>query len=185
MTYGIPTSVFPVSHDEKILVKNHLEMLKCRETMEDYMKGGNAVTMVEIPSNDDVLLGKGCLIQQHMGNVKLHFLVDQKLPSYDSCKRKLDKMNLSQDIVDEVKARSGRFLTQESGVWTEVSDDIARIKIGHLFRNRRKVMKKQANLIPAADGNREKGTRDGVVSDESPFLPVPEAHILRQIVPQP
>ena len=76
-------------------------------------------------------------------------------------------MNLSQGILEEVKAKSGRFLTQESGVWTEVPEDIARNKIGTLFRNRRKALKKKANRLTPADGKREKETRDAVVPDES------------------
>ena len=79
-----------------------------------------------------------------MGNTKLQFLVDQTLPRYDSCKKRADKIKLSQEIVDEVKALGGRFLSQESGVWIEVSDDISRLKVSTLFRNRRKA-KKQGN----------------------------------------
>jgi hypothetical protein len=158
MTYGIPHSVFPVSPEGEIKRKNHLEILQMRGIIEDYAKSGTDIGMIEIPRNTDVLLGKGKPIQEHLGNMRLHLLVDQQLPRYDSCSKK-EKTELATEIIQMAKASSGRFLTQESGVWTEVSDDIARQKVSNLFRNRRKMAKKEAASPQNQTSNRGGGVR--------------------------
>ena len=145
MTYGIPHTTIPITHDGTIKTKAHLEMLKSRQTLEEYAKSGTSVGMIELPSNNDVLLGKGRIIQEHAGNRKLHFLVDESLLQYDKCRKRSEKTQLAGDLVQKVKSYSGRFLTQESGIWIEVSDDISRIKVSNLFRNRRKVWKKSGH----------------------------------------
>ena len=162
MTYGISHNLFPVSAEGEIKRKNHLDLLQMRGIIEDYAKSGTEISMIEFPRNTDVLLGKGKPIQEHLGNMRLHLLVDQQLPRYDSCSKK-EKTELATEIIQMVKASAGRVLTQESGVWTEVSDDIARQKVSNLFRNRRKMAKKEA----ARPQNQTSNTGGGIRTELS------------------
>ena len=96
----------------------------------------NKIDMIDLPSNNDVLLGKGKPIQEHRGNLKLSLLVDTLVQQYDT-KSKSEKTAMAADIVLKVKASKGRFLTKDSGIWIEVSDDMARDKVSHMFRHQR------------------------------------------------
>ena len=109
-----------------------------RRKQEEYAKAGTAVELVVLPKSSDVLFGKGRSTQEHIGNMRLKSLVDDLLQRYDEL-NKHEKTDLAAEVVESVKKSSGRFLTQESGVWIKVHDDFARQKVAQLFRNRRKV----------------------------------------------
>jgi hypothetical protein len=136
MTYGIPHHLIPATADGKIKLKNHMAFLDMRRAAEEYDQYG-AVETCELPRNHDVLLGKGKPIQEYTGNRRLHGLVDEQLSIYHGFSNsKKEKTALSAEIVKMVQKVSGRFLSKESGVWIEVSDDIARDKVSHMFRTR-------------------------------------------------
>jgi hypothetical protein len=124
--------------------KSHLQLIERRKILGDYTKNGTGVKFVEIPHNNDILLGKGKPIQEHMGNMRLKVLVDGLLSRYDAC-TKMQKKDVAIEVVQFVKNDYlGRFLSDESGVWIEVMDDIAREKVSHLFRNRRRQAKTES-----------------------------------------
>lgn len=148
MTYGIPHHLLPLTAEEKVKTKNHLEFLQMRrvgermaaERKEQEGEGGgqtNVVETIELPLASDVLLGKGRPIQNHAGNMHLQAVVDEHLDQYHSIQGRLEKTALAALIVRKVKEASGRFLSKESGIWIEVSDELARNKVSYLFRNRR------------------------------------------------
>jgi hypothetical protein len=94
----------------------------------------------------DVLYGKGKTIQEHCGSMRcLAALVDERLPRYEKL-GKQEKTALANDIIVQmVKKSSGRFLSQESGVWMEVHRDFARNKGAHTFCNRRNFSRKESS----------------------------------------
>lgn len=53
---------------------------------------------------------------------------------YNQLRNKQEKTALASKIVQMVKQASGRFLSRYSGVWTEVTDEIAREKVSGLLR---------------------------------------------------
>ena len=139
MCYGIPHQLIPLTSDYKLKMKNHVEYLAMRMIAENAVTGSdvcNKIDMIDLPSNNDVLLGKGKPIQEHRGNLKLSLLVDTLVQQYDT-KSKSEKTAMAADIVLKVKASKGRFLTKDSGIWIEVSDDMARDKVSHMFRHQR------------------------------------------------
>lgn len=139
MCYGIPHHLIPLTSDYKLKIKNHLDYLAMRMIAEGAATGSggnNNIEMIDLPSNNDVLLGKGKPIQEYRGNQKLSLLVDTLVLQYDTLS-KSEKTALAADIVNKVKASNGRFLTKDSGIWIEVSDDMARDKVSHMFRHQR------------------------------------------------
>ena len=102
-------------------------------------RGGQRVV---VPGPFDVLLGRGRLIQEHLGNLRYRQMIDDLRETYDSVS-KLEKTNIAKKIVQVVHASHGRFLQKDEGVgfggffWIEVDDDTAREKVSHSFRNRR------------------------------------------------
>jgi hypothetical protein len=138
MTYGIPHRLIPVAANGKIKLKNHMVFLDMRRAAEEYDPYG-AVETCELPGNSDVLLGKGRPIQGYTGNRRLHGLIDEQLSIYHGFSNsKKQKTALSAEIVMMVQSKDygGRFLSKESGVWIEVSDEVARDKVSNTFRTR-------------------------------------------------
>lgn len=138
MCFGIPHRLIPLTEDYKIKTKNHLEFLAMRKIAEqfDADKNNEYIKMTDLPSNNDVLLGKGKPIQEFCGNQRLCARIDDHLGQYNM-KSKSEKTALAADIVNKVRMSNGHFLSKESGIWTEVSDDVARDKVSHMFRHQR------------------------------------------------
>ena len=140
MTYGIPHHLIPYTVDGKIKTKNHLEFIETRKTGEEYAKNG-AVETIELPKLSDILCEKGKVIQESCGNLRLQAIVDEYVHRYHSSS-KAEKTALAEEVVRMVKSASGRFLTKESGIWIETTDEVAREKVSHLFRARRHLASK-------------------------------------------
>jgi hypothetical protein len=142
MTYGIPQHLIPLTPDGQIKVKNHLEFLKMCQTREQYIKQKKLDTVM-LPLPSDVLLGRGKTIVEHTGNIRLHAIVEECLPAYNSSKNNLEKNTLASEIVERIKSTPGRFLSKDYGVWVEVDDDISRGKVSRLFRTQRQWAKQR------------------------------------------
>lgn len=148
MTFGIPQHLVPFTSDYKIKTKNHLEYLAMRKTAENFATGpcGGSIATTDLPSNVDLLLGEGKPIQEYRGNQRLSAIIDDYVDEYHA-KSKQEKTALAVEMVQKVKAARGRFLSKESGIWIEVSDDLARDKVSHMFRHqRRKANRKEREV---------------------------------------
>jgi hypothetical protein len=96
-------------------------------------------------------------------------IVGDNLGRYNGCSDSMEKRDMTNEIVTLVKASSGRFLTQESGVWVEASDDIARQKVSHAFRNIR------MQQVPKGNGPQLKRTTNVAIIDaSSPIISIPK-----------
>lgn len=88
----------------------------------------------------DVLFGRGKAVVEHTGNAKFRRLVDVYMRKYEEAER-LEKICISEAVVQMVNETNGRFLKREPGSdseWEEVDGPVARKKVAHAFRNRRK-----------------------------------------------
>jgi hypothetical protein len=151
MTYGIPDQAVPLSKDGEIKLKSHIEWIKMQKKREEYAREGVVAEMIELPSHTDFLIGRGKPTQGHICNMRLHAIIDDSLPRYEEASKR-EKTVIAGDIVAMIKAGgSGRFLSQETGVWMEVPDDVARGKVSQLFRSRRKLKAHNATSSAAAE----------------------------------
>ena len=100
---------------------------------DDYV---NAQQAICIPGPYDVTLGRGRRCNRHPGNIRLRSLVDRAKNIYDFSS-KGDKTRITEKIVTAVK-QNGRFLKEEKFGWVEVEDEVARLKVSHVFRDRMK-----------------------------------------------
>jgi hypothetical protein len=89
------------------------------------------------PSERSVIMGKGSGIRRHSGNQHLRFLAAQVLQSYTDCSRQ-EKTEIVDWLLATTKAACpvGAFV-KEVGVnrCVEVSDKVAREKIGYMLRD--------------------------------------------------
>ena len=91
-----------------------------------------------VPSDDDVICGRGKKCYSHIGNDRFRTRVHSVLSLYRSAKNKLDKSKVLNMVVDQVRynSPSGGFVKQdETGRWHEVGDFLAREKTSQVFRD--------------------------------------------------
>ena len=94
------------------------------------------------PQAMDVLMGgRGNRNHENSGNTRLRELIQSLQERYNSAS-KFDKTVLAQMIVRSIQDKGGRFLKKQEDRWVEVSDDQAREKVAHSFRNNRRTKKK-------------------------------------------
>jgi hypothetical protein len=100
----------------------------------------------------DVLFGRGKPFQTHPGNIYFLSLIDAQRELYDIAGRGMKK-EITSRIILLVKESSGRFLKKETNVgWTEVEDDVARLKASTAFRTWR-CANKAGRSIQKQDSN--------------------------------
>eukprot|EP00980_Cylindrotheca_fusiformis_P019168 scaffold6501_cov98-Cylindrotheca_fusiformis.AAC.2 len=140
-SFGIPVEEFPFTADGGVQLANQVEWMRKRRKKEAYLlKYPQIDGAVNLPSNNDVLWGRGKQIYWHPGNRVLRELVETYEDEYNELSRD-GKTKVAHRIVSVVHGFSGRFLKpdEESGMWIEVSDLEAREKVTHRFRRNREL----------------------------------------------
>lgn len=90
-----------------------------------------------IPTDEDVLLGRGGLTNHHPGNKRYRKEASKLKAKYMKCTKK-QKTGVSEQLVKRVKSWGGRFLIREkNGVYYEASKDKARKKASQALREYR------------------------------------------------
>lgn len=140
MTYGIPTKLLPVDAEGNLRKKEHLKFIKRRQIIERNPLKGKVIV---VPSNEDVLFGKGRVLPTHPGNNRMNELIEERLEAFIQADKKVNKTaTFFKPVVDEIVAMGGRFLRQDKdGNWEEVDYNTALDKVGHGFRNRKQLYK--------------------------------------------
>ena len=124
LCFGIPVDLLPFTSSGTIK-KTNLNRWIAKNIARDMALGyGGAFSGVDLPSRNDVLLGKGKPIQNHVGNMHLKVLVASHASAYQAAYLAMDKMDIVYKVFSDIKARRGRFLKQESDGWWYESPDV-------------------------------------------------------------
>lgn len=118
-----------------------------------FPKEGGLIPTSEITCND-VLSGRGNLINSHVGNIQFRNIVAHHKQKYkDSTNKRIEKTFAAARVVAIVRSFNppGRFLRKDdkSDSWREIGDDNARLKAGQALRDsvgEDKVEKKRKEL---------------------------------------
>ena len=108
-------------------------------------QGPQLSVRIRNPGPADVLCGRGGGINAHDGNVAFRQLVQDQKERYNLASNKQEKAEISQDIVDHVSNRSGRFLQRDesqpfstagknTGWWVEIDGIKAIAKTSQALR---------------------------------------------------
>jgi hypothetical protein len=141
MTFGIPSTLLPISTTGEMDMATHQKWLEGRRHLEQqYVSASMDTTTVQtvvVPSRYDVLLGRGKFFQEHTGNLRYRDVVENHRERYEKAS-KAEKTLVAKELVHIVNGYGGRFLKQgDHQGWIEVTVDTARDKVSHSFRNRR------------------------------------------------
>mmetsp|Transcript_6196 Transcript_6196/g.9515 ORF Transcript_6196/g.9515 Transcript_6196/m.9515 type:complete len:316 (-) Transcript_6196:253-1200(-) len=117
-----------------------------------------------IPSDVDVLCGRGVIPFQHTGNRKLRQVIADKLESYNLCPSRQGRTTIIRDTIDYFHRRGGLFLKADhEGQWYDGGIEAAKSRVSTAFRDARvpnkvKCMeilkkKKETSTIPPKESN--------------------------------
>lgn len=128
-------------------IANHLEWLEelqqLEELKQDKDKDATAADAVVVPRRFDVLFGKSKASRNHTGTMRAHCLVGMHFQDYENANRR-EKTKVADRVISIISESNGRFLKWEKGAWVKASNEIARGKVSHFFRNLRLARKKIA-----------------------------------------
>lgn len=148
-SFGIPREALLTDSDEPRLVE-HLEWYRQKQELELATLAKSETEMQSltspgtiIPQRTDVLFGPGS--KTNDGNLLMRKLVLAVLAEYNDS-TKMKKMQLTENIMDEIKKTGGRFLRQQDKMWEEVTHREACRKIAHTFRNIRRPSRAKRKL---------------------------------------
>jgi hypothetical protein len=91
------------------------------------------------PSEFTVIIGRGKKIRESVGNIHLRTLAMTYLSQYtDAVKNRQAKTEVVNNVLNIIRAvcpNGGAFVRCEQGLWYNVSDRVAREKVGYVFRD--------------------------------------------------
>jgi hypothetical protein len=147
MTFGIPPATIPV-HDDGSLDLQHHHAWLAKLKVDENLSSSPSPQPVEVnpPGPWDVIMGRGLRGRKSPGNQLLKLLLEERREEYDNASR-VDKAVIVKEIYTIMHRRGCRFLAPTSVdkadfEWMEVTEEAARDRIGHGFRNLRLASKK-------------------------------------------
>lgn len=168
LTFGVPRRCFPIMPSNgELMIEKHGEFIEMRRRQEeDTMRAAvmsaketsyasptsHVPVVIVVPTNVDVLLGRGRPFQEHAGNLRCNYVVLANMEKYENANRN-GKTAIARQVIVQIQGYGGRFLKQIDGVWGTVDDAEALRKISHSFRTHRQMLKEQKDKTSdAADG---------------------------------
>jgi len=133
--FGIPVHLFPLS-ESRTIKKTTLNRWIAKSIARDlHLTYAKEFSGVDLPTRDDVLMGKGKPIQLHAGNDHLRVLVEDNINEYQAAHLSLDRMNIIYKVFSMIHARHGRFLHKDDdGWWRESPEEDALEKVRKTFQ---------------------------------------------------
>ena len=109
----------------------------------DALDGTDA--MIDFPTDNDVLLGRGAACWNHVGNRRFRDIVRGYLDAYIKAKLRIEKTMIVSEILSKVEEANGRFLKKQPPEkkrgrrdnWVEVERKAAVEKVGHAIRDQK------------------------------------------------
>ena len=133
MTFGIPNEALPVAFNGSFRLGAHRDYIRRMRKADEI---DDDVDRIIVPGKYDVLLGRGKPLQKYSGNLNYHYIIEGYHDRYEQAAKGV-KAELAKEIVTKIKNQGGRFLKQDEAGWAAISDETARSKVSHTFRNHR------------------------------------------------
>jgi hypothetical protein len=155
LSFGLPSALLPFTPECELKTGNHMNWIQRRNVKEQELRRVGVFSGIDLPSRNDVLLGKGVPFQNHPGNQRLKELCEIYLDEYNKANRQ-SKTVVGVRIVQEILNPSdslgrlgnggvgGRFLKLQEckskrGWWVEETNkDVMIDKVCSKFRTVRK-----------------------------------------------
>lgn len=144
MSYGIPKAILPIDDFGTVEVESFLRWLDSVEQRSGQQLSPDRMSyessswaVLNTPGENDVLLGRGRIIEGSRGNLRLKRVVEMNIAHYQSASR-FERTSVAHAVYLRFKQDGAKFLRKENERWVEVDEQTARDKIAHTFRNHRR-----------------------------------------------
>ena len=118
-----------------------------RKARDTQVKLGLPFEGTDLPAPQDVMLGRGKIVNQHKGNIRARWLVDLHREEYDNAPVGEKKL-IAERIVRAIQKERGRFLKQSSdGWWRVAGEDEAIKKVSSVFRTERSLRRRSTKTL--------------------------------------
>ncbi len=88
------------------------------------------------PTPYTVIIGKGKMIRENLGNKRLRILASNFLARYSESNEKRSKTMVVNELIDSIRSAGGSFVRKEKdGRWYQTTEQAIREKIGYVFRD--------------------------------------------------
>ena len=144
MGYGIPINNFPVTFSGEVKTLEHNKWISRRKARDTQITLGLPFEGTDLPGLQDILLGRGKVVNAHKANILLRGLVDLHRDEYDKAPIG-EKKVIAEKIVRVIQKEGGRFLKQSSDTWWRVAEDADAIKkVSSVFRTERSLARRRS-----------------------------------------
>eukprot|EP00980_Cylindrotheca_fusiformis_P021554 scaffold8398_cov118-Cylindrotheca_fusiformis.AAC.1 len=163
-TYGIPREILPLTEGDEAILEYHLSWYNSRllgEGSDGYVRwADSSIDQINEPRLLDVLFGKR--INRDGGNRTLRSHIQALSMEYE-CADKTRKLEMVEQVINDIQSSGGRFLVQEDVIrddttfttWRFLRLDEVRGRIHQAFRNHRRprvALHEQLATIAATKG---------------------------------
>jgi hypothetical protein len=156
--------------------KNHIEWLRMRKQQEASPRKGEQCPRIVVPTNLDILFGRGKKYREHLGNLKMVDVLEANVERYESVGLKEKSLVIS-EVTQEIKNRGARFLKLENNVWKEVDDKLAKEKVSHGFRTRIRINSSDDDNPRASSRQREAPATSSILAPTDLMEPSKRARV--------
>jgi hypothetical protein len=134
-----------------------------------------------VPTENDVLCGRGGSINSHLGNGNFRLLVEKRKRVYLAARFKREKRLIASSICSEIRRMDppGRFLSKKGGKddrWYDIGDEKAREKIAQALRENAPTLRAEIEMEINQQQRKEEMKRKEVEDEgalEPPYPPPP------------
>ncbi|KAL3938627.1 MAG: hypothetical protein SGBAC_006504 [Bacillariaceae sp.] len=95
----------------------------------------NDTPLVGLPTDADIVCGRGRGIWTHPGNLRLKLLIECNLQAYSQAVRRREKSLIINHVLDTMILTGARFVKKERSVWYVIDEKEAREKTAHAIRD--------------------------------------------------
>ena len=116
--------------------------------------------MAVVPTDNDVILGRGRGNWRSPGNKKYKIVILQHLQRYSDAPQRKDKSLVINDVMKHMMSIGARFLKKENGIWVQLTEKKTREKIAHAVRDFHSRWKKgkvdfEGHIEPGSSSSRQ------------------------------
>jgi hypothetical protein len=139
-TYTVPLAQSPTTASSTRQSTKNASSMKAKKTSKKKKKPKRVIDEghICIPTDDDILFGRGGYTNSHPGNIRFREKALEFRPVYERSSKE-EKYNISQMLLEAVTSEGARFLEKgQDGEWHQVIGNGARKKASQALRERMK-----------------------------------------------
>ncbi len=139
-TYTVPLAQSPATASSTRQSTKNASSVKAKKTSKKKKKPKRVIDegQICIPTDDDILFGRGGYTNSHPGNIRFREKALEFRPVYERSSKE-EKYNISQMLLEAVTSEGARFLEKgQDGEWHQVIGNGARKKASQALRERMK-----------------------------------------------